>query len=454
MAQGKIKMPYFKGLNQAYPEIDMSYAADAQNMDISDGVLRVCNGVAKYTFASVLEEVKSLGKLHKRSESEYENILLVATADDVFCWIGVGYYGVKSDLTSSNFAYLNYQLDGEDICIMTNGEDTPFYVDGLYAVDMPDVPKFTDIALHYERMWGAGVSGYPDRVYYSASFDPTDFSTIGETGFIDLPSFDGGSIIAIETLFDDVVVFKSENLYRIIGTYPGTYEVAKIHGVVGPIAGKTVVNTGDMVMFLASEGICVYNGIKAVPFKPKVLQGIYSEINKNFAEKACSIKWGDKILFALPLGASQVNNAIIEYDISKDAFMIRKGFQVESFVEFEDDILFTNGSQYIMQYDIGEDFDTSSIEAFWETPYTDCGDRSAIKYLEYLYAFGKGDSVKISVISEKETKEKTILLNSESVDHIKAKLQGKGVRFKLRFENLDGGYFEIISPEILFEKDA
>jgi len=74
--------------------------------------------------------------------------------------------------------------------------------------------------------------------------------------------------------------------------------------------------------------------------------------------------------------------------------------------------------------------------------------------LENLYAFGKGDSLKITVISEKESKEKTIVLNEENIDHIKVKLQGKGVRFKVKFENVDGGYFELISPEITFEKDV
>jgi len=454
MAQGKIKMPIFKGINQTFPEIDMSYAAESQNMDVSDGILKVCKGIKKLSYVALQSDVISLAKLHKKNGSVYEDKLLAATDSNVYCWIGTGFLGVKSGLTGGNFSYLNYQLNGEDICIMSNGVDTPFYTDGITSTDMTDVPKFRDIDLHYERMWGSGVDGYPDRIYYSASFDPTDFSTVGETGFIELPSFDGGHIIAIETLFDDVVVFKSQSMHRIIGTYPGTYEVTKIHGVVGPIAGKSIVNSGDLVLFLAREGICAYNGIKVAPFKKKVLSGIYDRINNSAADKACSIKWGDKILFALPLDESDQNNAVLEYDILRDSFMLKKGFCVESFVVTDDTLYISDGSAFVLIYDSGDNFDGSAISAFWETPYTDAGDRSAIKYLENLYAFGKGDSLKITVISEKESKEKTIVLNEENIDHIKVKLQGKGVRFKVKFENVDGGYFELISPEITFEKDV
>ncbi len=454
MATGRIRIPVFKGINQTFPEIAFGYAANAENMDVSDGILRVTKGTEKVNTTAGADAFVSLAVLHKRTGSVYSDHLLAATADSVYIWDGSGFILLKSGLSGGVMTYLNYQLDGEDICVLSNGIDTPFFTDGSTCTNMTAVPAFKDIALHYERMWGSGVTGYPDRVYYSAAFDPRDFSTLNESGFIELPSFDGGYIIAIETLFDDVVVFKPQSVYRIIGTYPGTYEVSRIHGVVGTIAGKSIVNTGDLVLFLSSDGICAYNGIKAVPFKPGVLDGIYDRINTDAVHNAVGVKWGGKVLFALPLDGAEENNAVLEYDLASDSFMLKTGITVHQFAAADGKLYISDGTPYIKQYGIGDTFNGEPIAAFWETPFTDAGDRSVKKYLEHLYAFGKGTGMTITVTTEHESKQKTIKLNPASSDHIKAALQGKGVRFKLTFQNVGGGYFELVSPEIWFEKDA
>jgi len=454
MAQGRIKIPVFKGINQTYPEIDMGFAASAENVDVSDGILKVCKGTQKKTQVQTASPIGTLMKLCKRNSEVYAEHLLAVTATDLYLWDSGAYYGLKTGLTSGKAAYLNYQLNGEDICIITNGEDAPFYTNGVYCTDMPDVPKFTQIALHFERMWGCGVTGYPDRVYYSAAFDPTDFSALGEAGFIDIPSFDGNPVMALEVLFDDIVVFKKDSLYRVIGTYPGTYEVSKIHGVVGPIAPDAIANTGSLVLFLSANGLCAYDGVKAAPFKPQVLKHFIQRINKAMISKAVCAVYGSKVLFAMPIDGAEENNAVLEYDMERDAFSLKKGLCIQSFVEVDDVPLVSNGTTYIQIYDQGDTFDGVPIHAFWETPLTDAGDRAAIKYLDALYAFGKGAAMRVCVISEKETKEKTVTLDEAVEKHIKLKLPGKGVRFKLRFENIQGGYFELTAPEIHFERDA
>ena len=454
MATGRLRIPVFKGINQTFPEIAFGYAANAENMDVSDGILRVTKGTQKLNSSAGATAFSSLAVLHQRAGSAYSDHLIAAATDRLYIWDGSGFSLLKSGLSGSIVTHLNYQLDGEDISVLSNGIDTPFFTNGSTCTTMTGVPAFKDIALHYERMWGCGVSGYPDRVYYSAAFDPRDFTTLNESGFIELPSFDEGYIIAIETLFDDVVVFKPQSLYRIIGTYPGTYEVNRVHGVVGTIAGNSIVNTGELVLFLSSDGICVYNGVKAVPFKPGVLDSLYSRINTAAVHHAVGVKWGDKVLFAMPIDDAEENNAVLEYDLTADSFMLKTGIEVHQFAAADDKLYFSDGTPYIKQYAVGDTYDGQPIQAVWETPFTDAGDRSVKKYLEYLYAFGKGNALSITVTTERESKQKTIRLNSLASDHIKAVLQGKGVRFKLVFQNINGGYFELVSPEIWFEKDA
>jgi len=205
---------------------------------------------------------------------------------------------------------------------------------------------------------------------------------------------------------------------------------------------------------LSSEGLCAYDGVKAAPFQPQVLKDFLPRINKEIITQAVGTVYGQKVLFALPLDNADENNAVLEYDTVRDAFSLKKGFCAESFVVIDDVLQFSDGTTYIKFYNNGDTYDGVPIQAFWETPFTDAGDRASMKYLDTLYAFGKGDAMAVSVISEKETKQKTVTLDEDTETHIKMKLQGKGVRFKLRFANVSGGYFQLTAPEIHFERDA
>ena len=453
MAQMLYKIPYFSGIDQSGLAISSKYTPDAYNIDTSLGTLKKAAGYAKHVPDTVPGGIRTIIKYHKRNEGDYEDYLLASSDTAVYAYIGGEWTSIKSGLGGGCISFINYQQDGEDVVIMTNGQDTPFKYDGTTVTNMADVPCFSNITLHYERMWGAGDGENPDRVYYSAAFDPDDFSTSGEAGFIDIPTFDGGSVIAITAVFNDIVVFKEQNVYRIYGTYPGVYEVTKVHGVKGPIAKNSIVSTGDVVFFLASDGICYYDGVCVKLFKKEKIQDVLGRINKSYAAGACACFHDEKTIRRRTAGYRHgEQRGVIEYDTIRDAFMLRTGFCVESFLKMGEKLLFCNSNGYVYGYGEGEDYDGGNINAYWETPFTDLGQKNAKKYLKTFYAFGKGESIKVSAEAGGNVKEKSISLSGETTG-IKERLTGKGRRFRLMFQNVDGSDFEIVAPEMLVETD-
>jgi len=301
-------------------------------------------------------------------------------------------------------------------------------------------------------MWGSGVNNEPDRVYYSAAFDPQDFTTPEHSGFIDIPTFDGGSIVAVQTIFNDVVVFKSENVFRVFGTYPGTYQVDKLYGIVGPVAPNSIVSTGTRVFFLSKQGLCVYDGNQVVPFASLKIKNILNRINPAYVKHACAKYYQDIYYLALPLDDSGVNNAVIEFDTVKNTFMLRHGLRVDSFLEFDDKLLISNGTKNIFEYNKGDTYGGEPISAFWETPFLDFGAAGRKKELKLFETHAEGEALKIAAYIDNKYKEKTISL-CKSINYKRSRLSGKGRRIKFRFENTQGSNFEMLPPEITVNID-
>jgi hypothetical protein len=153
------------------------------------------------------------------------------------------------------------------IVILSNGVDNTQIYDGTTIRDLMHdgynstpgaankAPKGTSIMLHYDRIWIGGDSNNPDSLYFSTSnvniSDPEDWTypvTPGEAnmhgGIIDVLTWDGGKIISVQAIFDDIIVFKSRNIHKINGVSPGTYSQVQVFASNGAIADKSVVRTG------------------------------------------------------------------------------------------------------------------------------------------------------------------------------------------------------------------
>ena len=452
------KIPNFAGgLNQSADDsvLSVNQSRNAQNVDVASGTLKTIDGYSKYIATAAPAGITRLMKFYKNNTTTgaVTSYLLAATATAIYNWTGSAWTALATGLTSGDWDFLNYQIAMTDVVIMGNGADVMKKWDGTTFANLGGTPPVAkSIALHAERLWATGVKAAPNSVYYSDDLNPENW-TIAEdgAGVIDVPTWDGGVCLGISNIFSDVVVFKTNNIHRIMGTYPAVYEVKQVYSAVGAIAEKTIVSGGDKAFFLSKDGLYYYNGVSAYPLLGDTAKDIV--INPSYAKNAVSIIYKNVLYCAFPEGASTTNNAVFVYDLLNKTLMIWRGIAVTDFMEYEDKLLFASGATV---YNIDEDantFDGTNIVSFWETPWQDLDAFRVTKTADTLYFFARGNGMlRVDITFDNKTKTKNVTLNANGKLHeLSTNLEGR--RFKLKFSNISGSKFELAQPELTYEAD-
>lgn len=490
------------GLNQAIAEelLQTNETRNAQNVKIDDGNLIVANGCAKYIDRQIPNGIMSLMVFHKDNlDGTIMSYLLASDNSNIYYWNGTAWQAIKTGLQSGRLDFINYQQGSTNIIIMGNGKDPLMKWTGsgniVNLAGNPPIVK--SITLHYERVWGTGDAVNPNRVYWSDDLNPENWTTsLDAGGLMDIPTWDGGKCIGLSNLFDNVVIFKTYNIWKIFGTYPREYEKVQVYSSTGAIAERSIVDAGTMAFFLAKDGIYIYNGTQTQKISQKI-KSIIENMNPSYAENAVGVYYKGKYLLAIPEGSSTVNNAVIEYDLQNQNFIVRRGFNVSCFLVYNDMLLFGNENGYVLQYDVGSAIDETilinennltfsrnseaynidytlvnsntprywslgtkhdntartPIDAYWETPYTDIGLPNAVKRARCLYLIATGDGqLQFEYTFDDVTK--TLLIDlPDTLQVLKYRLKNKGRRFKFKIRNVNGSQFKLVTPKIQYDID-
>ena len=457
MSTYKIKN-FSGGLNQSADDsaLAVNQSRNAQNVDVSAGTLKTINGYEKYVSAAVPDGVTRLMKFYKNNTTTgaVTPYLIAATATALYYWDGTAWVSLATGLTSGDWDYINYQINATDVIIMGNGADGMKKWDGTTFAPLGGTPpNMKSISLHSERLWGTGVKAYPNTVYYSDDLNPENWTGgTDASGEIYLPTWDGGVCIGVSTIFSDLVIFKTNNIYRVLGTYPAVYEVKQVYSATGAIAEKTIVSAADKAFFLSKDGLYYYNGVSAFPLLGDMAKDIV--INPSYASQAVSIVYKNKLYCAFPEGTSTTNNAVFVYDLLNKNLMIWRGLAVSDFMEYEDELLFTNATGYVNYFDKdATTFDGTAISAFWETPWQDLDAYRVEKTADTLYLNAKGHgTLRIDMSFDGKTKTKNVSLSPTGRLHqIPCNLEGR--RFRFKFSSVGGSDFELTAPELTYEGD-
>ena len=446
------------GLNQSADEslLSVNQSRDAQNVDVSSGTLKTISGYSKYIATAAPAGITRLMKFYKNNTSTgaVTSYLLAATATAIYYWTGSAWSALATGLTSGDWDYLNYQISSTDVIIMGNGADVMKKWDGTTFSNLGGTPPVAkSISLHAERLWATGVKAYPNTVYYSDDLNPENW-TGGEdaAGEVYLPTWDGGVCIGVSNIFSDLVIFKTNNIFRVVGTYPSVYEVKQVYSSVGAIAEKTIVSGNDRAFFLSKDGLYYYNGVSAYPLLGDMAKDVV--INPSYAKNAVSIIHKNVLYCAFPEGNSTANNAVFVYDLLNKNLMIWRGIAVTDFMEYEDKLLFTDSTGYVYTMDDNAaTFDGTNISAYWETPWQDLDAFRVTKTADTLYFYAKGNGImRVDVTFDGKTKTKNVTLSPSGKLH-SLSLNLEGRRFKMKFSNVSGSNFELKQPELTYEAD-
>lgn len=459
---------FSNGINQSKKEtlIDSLDAYKACNCNISKGTLKRSKGSTLYSTPASLTTPQKLMKLyHGATET------LLGVYNKKVYKIN-GNTGTAIDAltyNNSDFDFVNYQYKDIEVIIYTNGYDNVKMYDGTTvrnlkmkgtaSADASDnvSPIGKYITLNGERIWLAK----DNTLYFSTAYDPDDW-TVPLTeeqanqhgGSIEIPTWDGGFIVGLRAMFDSVIVFKKKNVFRVAGTYPGDFAVTQIFNTInGKIIENTIAGIHNKAIWLTTEGLHVFNGSDIADLRPRISE-YFGLINQSAIDKAVGIIHDDKYILAVPSIVTNTNNLVIEYDMVNGNFMTRTGFDILSFIEFGDDLLYLSSDGKIYKYNVGETYNGTNIDSSWESGFYNAGATNAVKLFNYVYFTGTGNgSVKVSIFTEKTlTTPVTVtipLTSTQSV--IKQRVRNKGRTFKVKIENINGADFEISSPQFMYE---
>lgn len=439
----------------------------AQNVLISDGTLRTAPGYEKYVPAPVTDgsgNPAPVGSLMKFCQDAGDKYLLAASGGRVLYWDpsageGGDWTEIGSGFSTDAFDFLNYQNGDTQIVILGNGiEATQKWVgpnEGGTALEAlgGDPPKMKRMALHFARLWGIGDSENPNTASYSNEKNPEDWDDSEEdkAGSVEVLTWDGGVLLGISNIFDDVVLFKTHNIFRVIGTYPGQYELRQVFATKSAIAERSIISEGPLAYHLCRDGIYVYDGTWAQPLGGDRIKAYFSTLNQEVLAGACAGAHNGKLYMAVPEGDSTVNNAVIEYDILNGSFMIRRGLTVTQFLEYDGRLLFCGPNGYVYAFDEGVDQDGGVIEAVYETPWEDLGRRDLKKTLDELYMVAEGKGRLLLTLITDCMRRRYVVTLPRRAEVVRLPVFAEGRRFKLRFENAAGASFTIARPQIRYE---
>jgi hypothetical protein len=473
-----------KGLFQGKDDnlLNMAYSPDCQNIDVSDGIVSTRKGSAKHTgiyFDTIPTALpytcyKLLRVPVYDSNSMFIYVDVYGTVDGstyhwylwteslteayTEAWVEVSGLG---SINPQQCDALQYLISGNPYALLFSQDgviklSASLSGHGYYGVTAASLggtpPTGSMCTLHRERVWV--VSGN-NEVTYSNAYDPEDWSTAGETGAIDIITYDADAIVGIANWLDDVIVFKKNTMHIVQGDTPDEYEVSQIYSGKGAIDQKSIVTDGVNCFFASTDGIYQYDGTQCSPI-------LTTEIKDTFAAMQ-SIKLtidGNKLyVWDLYAGTGYVGKHLV-YDIREKAVEV---LNVGTVYEASGNMYSIGTSVYSLSTSALL-FGATAITAYWITPENDCQYPNAEKSLDHICFNGwgttsagaAGGQVKITIYynltGTQKTKERTVTLSTTRRYHeVQADVTGR--LFKYKIENVSGSAINISGFTPVYEVD-
>lgn len=465
--EGSFMIPTPKGVYQSAGDtnISLDYAYRAENMRTERGLLATAYGTSR-AFPALGAPIETLTRFYRRNKPDDPDVFVAGAGGAIYTYtMGTEAWIKRSEGYATNkWSCVNYEavVDGAtvDILLMTNADDGMIAVYGndlsvekktlTLGDDYAEV-RFAVLGRHAERIWGTGAKGYPDSIFYSRPYDPFNWTANDETpelggGVILQPSWDGDAFIAIEPFGGYLLAIKQNTVYEIRGTDPSSFTITQAYGTDGPVQASTICTDRMQMLFLARGGIGMYDGATlsllardALYETMRMLMG-----GKWTTETACICDHVYYLALRVKGSADDVqlqNNAVIELDLERGTFMVRKGIKVKDFFALNGVIYFTQAdNQYeVLRYNdpaSGSYLDTP-MQSVWETGWLDLG--KAMMKRDFVLRFtaeaDQNDTpLDITIMTNRRDRKKTVLLSKRRKDY-RVKIQNAGVRVKLRMES-------------------
>ena len=300
-------------------------ARNSENFELSRGVLTKRTGSIQLGDVVGGTDIEIMGGVEFNREDVNYNVRVGLDKIERYnsatsAWIDI----TGSDLTGSNIDLVSFAtplLSSQPILCITNGKDAirKWTATGNTAAlgGTPPVARF--IQEYKTYLVCANIAGGTDvaqRVQWSDTADPETWDS-GNAGAVDLVE-DGEPITALKLFGNYVCVHKEHSIYLgylVSGTAVFLFD-RKSTGV-GTIANGSIQNlpSGEQI-FLAKDGIYLFNGVTCKTVSPAINEEIRDTLNAEYAKKAWSILVRSKkeAWIGVPIVGSGYGEVVYKYN--------------------------------------------------------------------------------------------------------------------------------------------
>ena len=460
---GSVRMDLSEGLLKP----DMS--PEACNADTSSGALCSAKG-----FSRVMPETVSADtpfeRMYVYTASRGDRYL--AAAQDMLYLYDAGsgiwrpLYQFERDVTGGRMDFLKVRIGASDKLLIACGSEPMLTFDaqtGLIDVfgteEKLSYKTVSYAELYFGRLFAAGDPSAPSRLYWSKApgggrtiddwrADPSSENVSG--GFVDV-GVDDDPITGLFAMSNQLLIFKRDSLYRLLGDRPGNYRIVSVDAAFRQPLHTACVRYADRLFFLTEGGLCFYDGQtvrKGASFR--ALEPLLRMANLGGVRAAAC---GDTLYFAIRTRyGAPYNDTVIEYDVLRDRFMLRRGFTAVDLCSVHGVLYVLTGDGKLVLFDGNTSYDGDPIDVSYATPAIDLGRKDTAKTLLRLTASGEGQ-IRVRLSADGGVYETTARLSSVPEGVTEIPLRGTGRVFRLTFSSVGGRPFRIDAPlTLLFDQ--
>lgn len=307
------------------------------DQELGSAVTRLGTGIVG---SQLVDNMSVLG-LHDFRDANGSNHALLAAinaaggATSVVYKVGTG--TIRTGLTASKKMRFVSFLDS---VLMINGADAEASYDGSTVIttggafDLANIPGSNTCELCIEwldRVYVAGDSTEPDRLYYSSTPSAGAVSWTSGNGYVDIePEDGGGSITGIGKVPGYLLIFKERALKR--WSFDSAFPETLIQ--IGTPSHESIINAGGLCAFFSASskearGFYITNGDRPIPISHDRVRNIKKWVDAiPQASEANIAGWGDARSFWWSIGDVTVDgraysNVVVRWNRVLDQWSIR-----------------------------------------------------------------------------------------------------------------------------------
>jgi hypothetical protein len=316
-----------RGIDASLPAeyLQDQFATNSINFNLVANILEKRNGFTKVgNTSSAVGRTIMAGTIFTREEVDY-NVRITKSNVERFepgseTWVDITDTVLTGD-EDDTISVTTPLLSGYPILCIANGVDTIRKWTGSGNIaplgGTPPIAKF--IKEYKTYLVCANIRGGIDngqRVQWSDTADPENWTT-GNSGALDLVD-DNDDITGLNLFGDSICVHKDNSIYLgYLVSSSAVFQFVRKNTGVGTIANNSIVNlpTGEQV-FLASDGLRIFNGITATLLDAPINEEIRRTLNRNYAKRSWGILLRDKdeVWFGLPTGSEEYGQTIYKFN--------------------------------------------------------------------------------------------------------------------------------------------